>query len=50
MFGQLTETDIAGQKPEPQTLGLLLCWQSNKSSSFSSLSAFVPADVFQFGF
>ena len=32
------------------TGGLLLCWQTNKSSSFCSLSAAVPADVILFSF
>jgi hypothetical protein len=32
------------------TLGLLLCWLTNKFSSFCSLSAAVPADVILFGF
>lgn len=32
------------------TLGLLLRWQTNKSSSFCSLPAAVPADVIQFSF
>jgi len=34
----------------PITLGLLLCWQTNKSSSFCSLSAAVSAAVILLGF
>jgi hypothetical protein len=38
------------KKGEHTTWGLLLCWLTNKSSSFCSLSAAVPADGILFGF